>query len=757
MSDLAGTFGARYAALGSVEDRLALDLAEDRRRQFVHADAALDTIIAAAFDGERVAAIVQAKRKSDVDRVEVSVPLSAEERQALGERFDVSAHERRGSWYLPDGEELSLGLIHVAHWARRNPRLLLNIAESERVRTGLRSTPDAVVVWALEPLFEDLFLPLKLHGSTWIGKRTIDQQEKTWAAIDPLYHALRLAGSELDAFRVGTGWSRHAVGDIVEARRALVERWSTVAEDAGALYRTFRVGELVDRYYAKAKNGRALRRSIITKPVERTLTAYFGGSWLDFLAYLGEEVDPAEEIVQTLPEPRLIVGGSARISEVAAAQGLPEAEIEKVLAAFWQQQESRSPIEQRIELLKRYWQAFDRLHAAQTSGMPPLRGLVQEHSYVSTHLGDLDRQAEQRNERDTSDEAPVAPRLYERLLPGELNADVERLWATIMLPRWPDRLVTEPDPHLRLFEAFGPALQFWHEAALDLWNLCEGPSSYTANLDNLPNQYHYELGALKKLGLPVPGEFFSELREAKARCGKPRYDRGETAALASITISAAVLLGRPDERNDAPHVSFDQLRDIMTRHRRAWAEQHLDAYLRSRWEQDLRAIAEQYYRTLADRAKPPTVKQFAKPAAPIANRWFGGDLTGVYAALGLRSPSAPVRATRLVPRDANTFATRLYERLSGAAYAPPPPWKDNPRGNRRHYELTYLAEMCVDFLQIQEASGGPPNLAAFRQRFTERCGALAGDPESAWIIYSNAVSDLVSDHAQQRADPPREP
>ena len=61
-----------------------------------------------------------------------------------------------------------------------------------------------------------------------------------------------------------------------------------MAATAAERYRTFRIGQLADRYYAKAKNGQALRKRVLTKPLGRTLTAYFGGDWLAFLAYLGE-------------------------------------------------------------------------------------------------------------------------------------------------------------------------------------------------------------------------------------------------------------------------------------------------------------------------------------------------------------------------------------------------------------------------------------------------------------------------------------
>lgn len=740
MSDATVTFGARYAELGSVGERLALEAEEDGRAAFAAADAVLETLIGGALRGERVAKLVPARRKRDADSVELNVELTAEERSALAEHFEVAQQEKRGSWYVPEDEVLSLGLIHLVHWMRRNSRLALNMADGERARPLFRGAPEAVAVWVLEPLFEELFLPLKLRGLSWLGKRTVEQQEKSWAVIDPLYAALGIDPEPLDRFRVATGWSRHTTEDVIALRQALVESWTRVA-DAAARYRTYRVGQLVERYYAKAKNGQALRKSVLTKAHGRTLTAYFGGDWLAFLAYLGEEVHPREEIVQALPDTKLMVGGSARAAQVAAEHGLPAEEVQKMLAAFWQQSDHASPVEQRVDVLKRFWAEFDGLHARQASGMRSLWGLVQEHSYVHPRLDGGADSAE--GDDDGQGDGVFAPRLYEELLSPELNADIERLWGTAVLPRWPDRLVTEPAPHARLSDAFGPALRFWEGAALTAWFLCEGPYSRT-DIDGLANYHHRELETLNELGCPVGGELFRELREAEQRYGAPEHGTG-------LTITISISLFGDDDREKEPHVRFEQLRDIITRHRRAWAEQYLDRYLRSRWELELRAAAEDYHRHAAEKGKPPTLKQFAKLAAPEANQWFGGDLTGIYGALGLRAPAAPTRAPRLVPRDPDGFATRLYERLRGEPYRLPPSWKEDGSERERHNNFTALAGMCVEYLQLEEALGESPELKVFgRQKFTYRSSVLSDDPEEAWRLYSRAVHDVLDGPARER-------
>src|SRR5688572_650158 len=100
--------------------------------------------------GERIAKLVAPKSKKHPERVELLVGLSDEERAAVAEHFDVENQEKRGSWYVPANEVLSLGLMHTVHWTRQNPRLALNFADSERATPLFRGEPEAVAVWVLE-------------------------------------------------------------------------------------------------------------------------------------------------------------------------------------------------------------------------------------------------------------------------------------------------------------------------------------------------------------------------------------------------------------------------------------------------------------------------------------------------------------------------------------------------------------------------------------------------------------------------------
>jgi hypothetical protein len=74
-------------------------------------------------------------------------------------------------------------------------------------------------------------------------------------------------------------------------------------------------------------------------------------------------------------------------------------------------------------------------------------------------------------------------------------------------------------------------------------------------------------------------------------------------------------------------VGFERLRDIITRYRRAWVEQYLDAYLRARWETEIREASRLHAQAIAEKGKPPTPKQFARHVVTATSHWFGGDLS----------------------------------------------------------------------------------------------------------------------------------
>jgi hypothetical protein len=363
------TFGARYRALSTARERLELDDAENRRVAFAEVDATLDRLVLAALHGEHVVG------------EDETLAIPEAERPALTERFSVERRRERGAWYVPRLNELMTGRIHLVHWWQKAPRYALSLANRERLWASARANAarqantDLVVIWAaLEPIFEELALPLMLRSGRMAGQKTTEQQLPYWTkTIEPIYEALGAGMDAVMQFAPGTRWGELDADEITARRDALLAGWVRADIDTARRLRTHRISQLVDRYYSKAKNGRAVRKRVISsEDFERTLTAYFGGDWLAFLNYLGEEPEVSEEITTSLPETRLTGTSSARAAKVAVEHGLPPEEVERMLAAYWGQSGGGTPVERRVHVLERLWRELDAVHARQVPGMPSL-------------------------------------------------------------------------------------------------------------------------------------------------------------------------------------------------------------------------------------------------------------------------------------------------------------------------------------------------------------------------------------------------
>ena len=195
---------------------------------------------------------------------------------------------------------------------------------------------------------------------------------------------------------------------------------------------------------------------------------------------------------------------------------------------------------------------------------------------------------------------------------------------------------------------------------------------------------------------------------------------------------------------------FEILRDIVTRHRRAWSV-NVDAYLRDRWDSELRAVANEFNRRTATRGRPPTFKQVATFAISAANHWFGGDLIRVYAALGETATGTTTRHDLLVG-DPFVFANAVFADLGGR---PLLPGNAPSEDTNKQWELRRLATESLRYLQLYEALGRPPTFEEFGAHL--RWDHLGG-PELGWntfqtVIESARVQPLKPD-PPQRVDVP---
>ena len=718
MSSTSQSYGARFATAGPSQ-RAELHLAEGKRDDFAAYDAALGRLLERAIRGEEVLDLQLAKRRTQTDVV--TLRIDEEERTVLAAVLAPEAQQARGVWYLPESHKALLGLVEYGHWADVQPRFSISAADAQRASLAL-DTVDAIVIWAvLEPVLEALYLPIKLRSGYWLGDRRPDQMEKDWAAVQHTYSLLGVAQGPLELFVDGRRWAGLQIEEVVDARRQLMDAWRNAPEDVGARAIALLVDPLVERYYKKAKNGQAERTKVLNKGLERSLTAVYGGDWLAFLDYLGEQAHPAEKISTSVESTTLVVSGDQeRREKAAAATGVPVEEIDAILSAYWGDAEG-SPVEQRAEVMRRWWREFDEVHAAQSQEDPSRWGLI----------GDRFEDAMQ-----SVEDGRFTPQAY-RQLSAPLNEQIEQLWGTAVLPRWPEVLVSEPFPHAAFAEAFGPGASLWHEIALTCWFICEGPYSRTS-VGGMPNYYEEQIKALEELGCPIDFDMFGELRDAEAKLTDRPPDPGDTHETDlgdGLTISVTMTVG-PGKKD-----GFERLRNVVTRYRRAWAERHLESYLQARWGQDLRGTGDSYHRHVADKGRPPTRKQFAKLAAHGANLWFGGDLAALSSALRIPAPD-PQERRRLLPHDRAAFVEEVRKTLGGQRWAQSA--NDLDRKEReRLMRLSDLAERSPGVVQMWEAMGEPPPLKGNGWARYRLEAAFGSDLEAGWATYIQAIGTVL--------------
>lgn len=743
----AETYGRRLIAFPQLRERVDLERAEGRREQFADLDAVIEDLLRRALAGERV---LRLGDRHDDETVEL-LGLDGPTEQRIAETCDVAAMESRGAWALPERETLIAGAINFGWWVRQEPRLVSSLAGDERRKITLRNNPTGVFAWAaLAPLFELLVIPHELR-SALAGKADVDAQAKQWAKLDALLTATGLdLDEELAAFRPRSGWSRLRAQDRADARVRLVEAWARNATaDMAAMLRMWMISGLVDRFYAKAKKTPPTSRQVLTKAFWRPMAACFGGDWLAFLRYLGEEPAANEEIITSLPEAKLYVGGDERAREAAAAAGVDAAEVERMLSSFFGGGDPTSPVERRVEVLKRTWREVDALHAAQVPGGQNLWGLLDERD----------------DPYDDRWEGYVFG-LHRELLTPELNRDIKQLWGTSAIGRAPDRLVTRVLPHAGAWDAFGAALQFWHRISLAAFSNTEAGPYPEYGLVDIAGNYGDLLDAMEALGHPVDRQFFRDLTDAAHRLGDPEPDpddehttRHEIGDGRSFEITISVTGGRPRGRR----TGFEQLRDVMTRHRRAWAAEHLDGYLRARWQTDLRGAAESYNRALHAKGKPPTIRQTITASNATIDRWFAGDTGHLLSSIGQKGPATRPTYARVMPDDVYEFGRLVHRNLGLVEEPEVTDWDDKAavadnRAARDHNTYrSYAAEKCYGYVQMWEALGRPPAM----KEVSGGAGAVRwlneDDLDQGWVMLADAIARAVGAAPREPgpASPPR--
>ncbi|HKZ00904.1 MAG TPA: hypothetical protein VJ180_01615 [Pyrinomonadaceae bacterium] len=716
MSNGKHSFGRIALRAPSVATLIDLEHREGRSERFAALDSLIADLLILSLRGERI--VTMTENEVYENSVTIST-LNSEQREFLSTSFRLEQQQARGAWFVPEKVSLAGGAANFAFFLTQGFRFPHALASLERGKVLLKSSPDAIFLWCvLGPMFEKILYPFELRGPL-SGTLSSEEDTAAWREVDVFFDGLGF--SELAEMSLLRGkWKElHDASSQLRAKQQFLRALGHVADSSiGTRYRLCNFVPLIDHYYKKAKaDGRVKRKQALTKPFQPTLSGFFQGDWLGLLDYMGEQPHSEEQIVTALPKTPLRVRGASRAAEIAATQGIPAEEVQRIAAALWQESAGTSPVEARIATLKKLWQAFDEIHAKQKPGMKPLWGLIEESGFV----------AFERNS-----ESPYQTGLYRELISKDLIGEIESLWGKVMLTRWPDRMVTEPFPHRLIAETFGPALLFWQSCALTAWFICEGPYSRT-DMAGLAHHERRELHELKGLKTPIDEKLFEELIKGESRLGPEEpitKDSSTTEVGYGLSITMSISAG-------SRRKGFEILRDIVTRHRRNWANEYLDSYLRSRWESEIREAAKAFHLLLGEKGgKAPTLKQFAKAATLATNHWFGGDVSGLYRTIGEKAPVVPTRCA-LMPTDKAAFVRRVLEGLPSLQFEV---YEGRISDDAtQDYYRKELAELAIKYVQLEEALGRPPQINEVGEKFTYRSKVLNADESEAWSIFSEAV------------------
>jgi hypothetical protein len=673
------TLGRILAATSDVNGFLAAEAEADTRNRFVELEHAVADIFSVSFRGDGP---LDARPHTPLAFAEAVPSATA---HVLAKRFDLASQQSKGAWWLPEDARIKAGFVNLAARYTTHPSWAMSLCADDHGRYPLKGSPAGFAAWAvLAPFASELLEPLLLRGPE-SGALTPDDATTRWTAVSDRYDTCGLATegilATLNAMLPGHGWSRLTPEKQQAAKQALVSALgAAVSAETVKRWRVGQTRDLIERYYAKSKKGPAEARAVLVKAVQPVLAAFFGGDWLSFLDYLGEQPADSETILTSLPQARLYVEASAKVEKVAAEQNLPVAEVSRMLASYLGEEAVESPVQRRVQAIRRYWQALDAADARQAPGMPALKSLVEAH-FISPG----------------KPENPFGESPSDDWLPTDLLRDVDALWDGTVFSTKPDRIVSTLSPPSSLQEVLGPALRFWREIGLSCWYICEGPWART-DLSGLRQYYSRDLDALAESGAPVDEALFEDLKAAERSLGPVEQIQGESQAIdAGHGLSISFSTGSGTRRR-----GFEILRNIVTDHRRGWADSFLEPLLRSSWETPLRNLAEDVNRSIAVRGKPPTKRQLAGMAAKVSNSWFGGDLSATFAAIGETQEFEQARI-RLLPHDVRQFCRLVFALLGGRSV---PDYTD-PSYSAIWTMLT-LASKAPKVVQKQELLGREP-------------------------------------------------
>lgn len=697
MSEASRGIGRRLLQTDGTQGWLDLEAELGLRQSFVDFDSAIDQVMCVAVRGRRDVMFIERGYKHEYFSVGY---LSHGERTAVRAQLDPRAQESRGNWSLPDAVTFRADLLRF-----RVPHTHLRI---KLAHTEEESKAFVVCLWLLQDLVRQVKLPTMLRASKRgrpAGLKTMAQQRQFWPELEQLYEDLGIPTKLLEPFRPGGGWSGLDRDQKAEADAALRRGWFTPSKAMATRFRAIQLRELIERYYQKAGRTPPTKKQVMNQQLELTLALWFGGGWMEFLDYIGEEPSPVEDLTRELPVGDLL---GNPVGHRAATPGIDEGERDRILAAYWGENRGDTA-PQRAQALKAFWSAAEELY---------LRLNVDDEG-ESGRLGSL-------LHRGTRNWTPWEQGPFNLNQLFESPSD-QHLWQTRPPEALPGRLISEPNPSEAAIELLGDAWTAWE---IHLSDIQTRFSSHTArfedflNRDQLPPgrkvfRFDFRVGGLEAAGVaPDADQLRAELLQvAKEHGGYNHHEESWLAVQREISADA-----------------FRPMLETAVKQRRKWAEKHLNSWIEYRWQELVGGAAENYVRLALRRGKPPSESQLLKLASDAARLWFAGQLDGVCAAATLPSPGR-FEYQRLLPEDLEGFKADVYQRLGGSS--------EYDGFDPMSWAPIRLADKSVKAVQAAEQAGAFPDAPTW---FAEPGVFINSDPDVAWARYQGVLVDTLRAH-----------